>query len=621
MSSRRRKRAKIWPRRTRRLATMERLEPRLMLAADTVEPLVRGLLADEIEVSAVSVGDSGNTFATARDLGALQQPQQLREWVGGPDPRDVFRFSLLEESEFRASLTGLMADLDLYLFDSHGQWLAASNRPGRSAESIQTTLDAGTYFMIVSPWRRSFSFYTLSLTAEPLLPPPPELPVEQLLDVPYFGGANEWNLNAVNAPESWAAGFAGQGVTIAVLDTGVDLNHPDLIGNLWRNPGEISGNGIDDDGNGLVDDVFGWDFVDNNAFAGDGHGHGTHVAGTIAAGANGFGATGVAHAATIMPVRVLDDRGAGSSLDVAAGIRYAADNGADIINLSLGGAFSPVIRSAVDYAGRVGSLVLAAAGNEFASEPGYPARFSAAMGHVISVGAHTVADQTASFNNSVGASGAVQVDAPGVGVFSTLAGGRYGRLSGTSMAAPHVAGLAALALSANPQLSATELRSLIVEGALRPIGGSDARGGIDAAVTVAMAAGTDAVAPLSVPASASLSLESSLLPTIFAAIAAIDVPGFSADAMDEESPLAADTNRVTVRPVRESGNHERATASFSREPRSTEQPSRLSLRRFTGRSAAASPDDAWWAAAVDRVLADFEIHEDARLGEIFVQHS
>jgi subtilisin family serine protease len=607
MSRHRTRLARIERRHTCRLTALEKLEPRLMLAADTVEPLACGLLADEIEVSAVSVGDSGNTFATARDLGPLQQPQQRFEWVGGPDARDVFRFSLPHDSELRASLSGLMGDLDLYLFDSRGQWLAESDRPGRSSESIQTTLDAGTYFIIVSPWLRSFSFYTLSLTADPLLPPTPALPVERLPDVPYFGGANEWNLNATNAPESWAAGFTGQGVTIAVLDTGVDLNHPDLIGNLWRNPGEISGTGIDDDANGFVDDVFGWDFVDNNAFAVDGHGHGTHVAGTIAAGANGFGATGIAHGAAIMPVRVLDDRGVGSSFDVAAGIRYAADNGADIINLSLGGAFNSAIWSAVDYAGRLGSLVVAATGNEFASEPGYPARFSAAMGHVISVGAHTIADQIASFSNGVGASSAVQVDAPGVGVFSTLPGGRYGRLSGTSMAAPHVAGLAALALSANPQLSATQLRSLIVEGALRPIGGSDARGGIDAAVTVAMAAGPDAVGPLNNPASASMVPNSPLFPTTFVTIAAMDIPGLPADTMDKGAwPISA-IGQVAVRAVRESGNHERVAASFPRELRSTEEPNRLSLRRFSGPHAVASLDAAWRAAAVDRVLADFEL--------------
>jgi subtilisin family serine protease len=196
----------------------------------------------------------------------------------------------------------------------------------------------------------------------------------------------------------------------------------------------------------------------------------------------------VAPDATIMPVRVLANNGSGTASGVAAGIRYAVQNGADIINLSLGGGFSSVILSAIQYALQSNVLVVAAAGNESAATPGYPAAFSASLANVLSVGAHASSGTIANFSNDVGASGAVQVDAPGVSVYSTYAGGTYGRLSGTSMATPHVAGLAALALSANSNLTAAQLRALIVDGADRAIVGSDSQGGVNAAVTVALAA-------------------------------------------------------------------------------------------------------------------------------------
>jgi subtilisin family serine protease len=420
----------------------------------------------------------------------------------------VIKFSTQRSGQVELDLTSLNADADLYLVDSEGDLLARSTRPGRAAESISADIDAGDFYVAVVArtfWSNSYRLTVSATLSDPLPANPLEeitqpdsgtpIPngqtdnvVSPLTQVANFGGTRDWNVNAIGAPEAWAAGFLGQGVTVAVVDTGVDLDHPDLVSNLFVNPGEIPGNGIDDDGNGYVDDVHGYDFADDDSDPNDVGGHGTHVAGTIAAANNGFGATGIAHGATILPVRVLGASGSGSSFDVAAGIRYAADLGADVINLSLGGGYSRAIQSAINYASSLGTFIVAAAGNEASSVPSFPAQFSANYENVISVGAHQRSGSLARFSNRVGNSDSVQIDAPGVGIFSTYVGGGYASLSGTSMAAPHVAGLAALTLSANPDLTSQELRDLLATGVTDPVNGSDSLGTASTLNTVAYAA-------------------------------------------------------------------------------------------------------------------------------------
>jgi subtilisin family serine protease len=349
---------------------------------------------------------------------------------------------------------------------------------------------------------------------------PASAPVTVFPDVAYYGGTQDWALNSINAPEAWAQGYTGQGVIVAVVDTGVDFNHPELNSQIYVNPGEIAGNGIDDDHNGYVDDTSGWDFYSNDNYADDGNGHGTHVAGIIAAAANGFGVTGVAPGAKIMPVRVLGSDGSGSSNSVAAGIRYAVDNGADIINMSLGGSLSTVIQSAIQYAQQHNVLVVSAAGNDSGAMPTYPARLSASLSNLISVGAYNSSNVHASFSDLVGASGAVQVDAPGVAIYSTYLNGQYATLSGTSMATPEVSGLAALTLSANPSLTAAQLRNLIVAGANRAISGSDSVGGVNAAITVALAAsGQTTASAASADPNAQLAAARTALANWFASLA------------------------------------------------------------------------------------------------------
>ena len=297
---------------------------------------------------------------------------------------------------------------------------------------------------------------------------------------PYFSSsgswgqsyADLWGIKKIGAPTAWDT-TSGAGITVAVVDTGVDYTHADLAANVWTNPAEIPGNGIDDDHNGYVDDVRGWDFVgasylnptqSNNPV--DHHGHGTHVSGTIAAGGNnGIGVIGVAWNARVMAVKGLDDTGSGPLSSLAAAIQYAADNGADIINASWGGiGSSQTIADAVNYAYNLGVVIVAAAGNNSSDARGFS---PAGLWNVITVAASDQFDSLAGFSNY---GSKIDVAAPGVDILSLQASGTnmgpspsagYVRASGTSMAAPHVSGLAALILSHTPTYSNEDVRQVV----------------------------------------------------------------------------------------------------------------------------------------------------------------
>jgi subtilisin len=282
-------------------------------------------------------------------------------------------------------------------------------------------------------------------------------------DVPDLGG-NNWGADLVKAPEVWAQGYTGKGVVVAVIDTGVDYNHEDLKNNIWTNSKEIVGNGIDDDGNGYIDDNYGWNFSDKNNNTLDNNGHGTHVSGTIAGENNNYGVTGIAYDAKIMPVKVLNESGSGSYSSISKGIRYAVDNGANVINLSLGGGSSNrTLESAIDYASSKGVIVVMAAGNDGDSSPDYPARYAYKSG--IAVGAVDRNNNMPDFSNRSGTDEISYVTAPGVKVYSSVPNNQYATYSGTSMAAPHVAGVVALMLSANPNLTDAQVRQIVTETA------------------------------------------------------------------------------------------------------------------------------------------------------------
>jgi serine protease len=271
----------------------------------------------------------------------------------------------------------------------------------------------------------------------------------------------------IDAPGAWHR-TRGAGVIVAVVDSGVDIGHADLTKNVWTNPGELCGNGVDDDGNGYVDDCHGWDFANGDATVDDHIGHGTHVAGIIAAEAdNGIGIAGVAYEAEIMPVKI--GEGAPALSAALEGIAYAIDNGARVINASWGvddPAAAPYIDAALAAAEQAGVLVVTAAGNEPVNidvAPVYPA--SSDSNAVIAVGASTATDGPASF--SAYGPDSVDVFAPGEYIISTIPGG-YGIYSGTSMAAPMVSGAAALLWAASPAATAAEVKGALLDGSDGP---------------------------------------------------------------------------------------------------------------------------------------------------------
>jgi len=189
----------------------------------------------------------------AADVGSITAPRQLAGSVGGFDFSDYIRFTLDAPARLETRLTGMRADLDLAIYNSDGQRLGLSNRSGSAEEGIGLDLTASTYYAMVYPYRWAYSSYTLSLnpTFRDVPPPPPQppadgngspSPIAAFPEVPYYGGSTDWNINSVNAPEAWARGYTGPGVVVAVIDTGVDLSHPELASQIWVNPAESPNN-------------------------------------------------------------------------------------------------------------------------------------------------------------------------------------------------------------------------------------------------------------------------------------------------------------------------------------------------------------------------------------------
>lgn len=317
--------------------------------------------------------------------------------------------------------------------------------------------------------------------------------------------SSQWGMNQIGVTTAWNQTKGNPDIVVAVIDTGVDYTHEDLVDNMWRNPGEIAGNGIDDDGNGYVDDIVGWDFVSNDnkpydfttsildMLTGGGNpGHGTHCAGNVAArGDNGKGVAGVAPNVKIMALRFLSEKGQGTTADAVKAIKYAVDNGAHITSNSWGSVGedtndpdNQALRDAIRYSQEKNVLFVAAAGNgdqqgrgydnDTSRTPAFPASYPDDV--IVSVAAVDVSGNLGSFSNWGARS--VDLGAPGVKVFSTTVDNNYSdtvidfagitaHWDGTSMATPHVAGAAALYLSKHPTATAAQIKAALINSVRR----------------------------------------------------------------------------------------------------------------------------------------------------------
>jgi subtilisin family serine protease len=278
----------------------------------------------------------------------------------------------------------------------------------------------------------------------------------------------------IDMPEAWDVTTTSD-VVVAVIDTGVDYTHEDLAANMWVNPGETPGDGIDNDGNGYIDDLYGYDFANDDPDPMDDHSHGTHVAGTIGAvGNNGIGVTGVNWDVQIMAIKFLDASGNGTTSDAVDAINYAVQMGASLSNNSWGGnePFSQALYDAIAAARNRDHVFVAGAGNgdifgngqNNDTNPFYPAAYN--LDNIISVAATDASDQRATFSN-YGLS-SVDLAAPGVNILSTVPGNTYQSASGTSMATPHVAGVASLVRAQHPDWTYEQVVNQIL-GTVDPV--------------------------------------------------------------------------------------------------------------------------------------------------------
>ncbi|MEG4815227.1 S8 family serine peptidase [Microcoleus sp. K5-D4] len=475
-------------------------------------------LADTF-ISATTV--LGNQLSEARDLGILGDTQTIADSVSNARPDGLYRFTLPATSDFKLTVSGLTADVDVALIkDLNGDnsidftdIIASSQQPDLSPESIDINgLAAGTYFIRIYQYQGSTNF-SLNLSATPatvftnnasnlqgfdsrfgfgLVNAAAAVAKARgtapFPDVPDLGG-DEWGRDLIKAPEVWAQGLTGDGIVVAVIDSGVDYNHPDLTGNIWSNAGETgvdaigrnkASNGADDDNNGFVDDFRGWDFVNNDNDPMDDNNHGTHISGLVAAKKDGVGITGTAPTAKIMPVKILDGAGVGKIRDEINAINYAVANGAKIINVSLGGLqLNAQELDAIRAAEAQGAIVISAAGNDARPQVDYPARFANEVG--IAVGGVTRNGLFGNYSNRAGAETINYFVAPGGDggttdsgdVYSTVPlsqpGIPYRYFAGTSMGVPQVSGVIALMLQANPSLTPADIKRILAETANRSV--------------------------------------------------------------------------------------------------------------------------------------------------------
>ncbi|MBI2264046.1 MAG: S8 family serine peptidase [Armatimonadetes bacterium] len=373
-----------------------------------------------------------------------------------------YRFQVLEEIAAPAAIkTSFPGKLLHVRFDS-----------GRTGESTLTGLSQEEGVQYAEPnliFQLDDPSLPFALTASPIESVPSRAHIPNDLDSRLWGMHNTGQTGGapgvdINAPEAWSVETGNpNGPILAVIDTGIDYTHPDLAANIWTNPGEIPGNGIDDDGNGFVDDVHGYDFANNDGDPMDDNKHGTHCAGTIAGeGNNGQGVVGVSWRGKIMPIKFLTGGGSGSLADAVKAIFYATQMGARITSNSWGGGgFNQSLRDALAASPALNIFAAGNSGQNSDVTPGYPAAYD--LPNIVSVAAVGPNGELAGFSNYGARS--VDLGAPGVDIYSTVPGAGFASLRGTSMACPHVSGAAYLTVSRYPNATNDQIKGRLLGGA------------------------------------------------------------------------------------------------------------------------------------------------------------
>ncbi len=434
-------------------------------------------------------------------LGILENDIYRYEGVAYTDNNAWYTFELEEEANIYFDLYGLAYDLDLKLYPygwySDDDIIALSDAAGIEEESFFKSLDKGKYDLLIEsydPVYTSDSTYKLeidlsSFSQNTILPNDPKFESQwHLFNTGQSDGID--NID-IYAPEAWKIRNTSEEIVVAIIDTGIDYYHPDLDDNIWINANEIPNNNLDDDDNGYVDDYYGWDFYSGDNDPMDYMDHGTHVAGIVGAeGNNGIGVAGISWDVQLMALKVFSDD---SDVDDKAkniydAIRYATDNGADIINLSLGYVVEDysfeefkqyypsnynAYNAALNYAAINGVLIVSALGNDEKDteiNSSIPADFSVEVPGMISVAAINNKGDLSNFSNhgnlaTIGAPGGQLDENATQNILSTVPGGQYDYMPGTSMSSPIVAGAAALLLAQDPTLTPTQVKELLLDQA------------------------------------------------------------------------------------------------------------------------------------------------------------